>query len=292
MTDKRTLVSFDWAIKHLLRDKANFDVLEGFLSTLLKQEITITALLESESNQQFEDNKFNRVDVAVENERGELMVIEVQSNRESHYFERLLYGSSKLIVDHLRLGEPYNRVKKVISVSILYFLLGEGEDDYVYHGTTDFYGLNTHQKLTFTHRKKAAVVDTALTERNIFPEYYLIEVERFQNVIQSELDEWIYFLKNSEIRPEFRAKNIQQAQEKLDLLKMPLDQRRAYERFMENWASEQDQLQTAKAEGFEAGVVATIRAMLHAGLEIAFIATIVQRSEAYVLQVSQSSTEH
>ena len=304
MTDKRTLVSFDWAIKYILRDKANFDVLEGFLSTLLKQDITITALLESESNQQFEDNKFNRVDLAVENERGELMVVEVQSNRESHYFARLLYGSSKLIVDHLRLGEPYSQVKKVISVSILYFLLGEGEDDYVYHGTTDFYGLNTQQKLLFNHRKKAAVVGAEVAEPNIFPEYYLIEVERFQNVIQSELDEWIYFLKNSEIRPEFRAKNIQQAQEKLDLLKMPPDQRRAYERFMENWASEQDQFQTAfedgkaagfedgKAAGFEAGIVATIHAMLRAGLEISVIAGIVQRSEAYVLEIREQRAKN
>ncbi|CAK8725584.1 hypothetical protein GMJAKD_16820 [Candidatus Electrothrix aarhusensis] len=66
MSKKRTLVSFDWAIKNILRDKANYDVLEGFLSTLLDKDITILSVLESEGNQQDESDKFNRVDLAVE----------------------------------------------------------------------------------------------------------------------------------------------------------------------------------------------------------------------------------
>jgi len=33
----RHLISFDWALKRLLCSKANFDILEGFLSELLKQ---------------------------------------------------------------------------------------------------------------------------------------------------------------------------------------------------------------------------------------------------------------
>ena len=82
---KKTLVSFDWAIKSILRDKANFDVLEGFLSTLLSRDITVVSILESESTQRYETDKFNRVDLVVENEKGELLVIEVQSNRETNY---------------------------------------------------------------------------------------------------------------------------------------------------------------------------------------------------------------
>jgi hypothetical protein len=42
----REIVSFDWAIKNILRDKANFDVLEGFLFALLKEKITITQIIE------------------------------------------------------------------------------------------------------------------------------------------------------------------------------------------------------------------------------------------------------
>jgi hypothetical protein len=46
----RPLISFDWAIKRLLRQKANFSILEGFLTVLLKENIIIHSIGESESN--------------------------------------------------------------------------------------------------------------------------------------------------------------------------------------------------------------------------------------------------
>jgi len=140
MNEKRTLVSFDWAIKNILRDKVNHDVPEGFLSTLLERDIRILSLLESESNQDDASDKFNRVDLSVEDDAGEIYVIKVQAGWERYYLQRLLCGSSNLIVDCMQLGDSFAKVKKVISVSILYFLLGEGENDYLYKGATDFYG--------------------------------------------------------------------------------------------------------------------------------------------------------
>ena len=55
-------IRFDWAMKRLLRNKASFSVLEGFLTTLLNEKIKIHKLLESESNQEDEFDKYNRVD--------------------------------------------------------------------------------------------------------------------------------------------------------------------------------------------------------------------------------------
>ena len=59
MQDK--YIRFDWAIKRLLRQKANFDVLEGFLTVFIGERITIVELLESEDNQLSAEDKFNRV---------------------------------------------------------------------------------------------------------------------------------------------------------------------------------------------------------------------------------------
>ena len=78
---ERTLMSFDWAMKSILRDKANFDVLEGFLTTLLEEEITVISLLESEGNQQHEQDKYNRVDLAVQNAKGEIIIVEIKCAR-------------------------------------------------------------------------------------------------------------------------------------------------------------------------------------------------------------------
>ncbi len=268
MSEKRTLVSFDWAIKNILRDKANYDVLEGFLSTLLEKDITILSVLESEGNQQDESDKFNRVDLAVEDEKGEILIIEVQNSRERHYLQRLLYGTSKLIVDHLNLGESFAKVKKVISVSILYFLLGEGENDYIYKGSTDFYGLNTRERLHLKPRKRRAVVGRELDAgRNVFPEYYLIETERFHDIINSGIDEWVYFFKNSEVKADFRSKNIQAAAEKLDLLKMSEQERRSYEKYLVNRASEKDMIESAYDEGIEKGIKKGIEKGIVQGIE-------------------------
>ena len=93
----RQFVSFDWAMKKLLRSKANFDVLEGFLSELLKDDIVIEEILESEGNQEVALDKYNRVDLLVKDRLGQRIVIEVKYEREADYFQRMLYGSSKII---------------------------------------------------------------------------------------------------------------------------------------------------------------------------------------------------
>jgi predicted transposase/invertase (TIGR01784 family) len=290
------LISFDWAAKSLLRNKANFDILEGFLSALLKQDIKVLSLLESEGSQEYESDKFNRVDLVVEDANHELLVVEVQNNREVHYLERLLFGTSKLIVDHVQLGESYEKVRKVISISILYFLLGEGESDYVYHGRTEFYGLNDNSRLEFRHRNREAVLGGIESlNYDIFPEYYLIEVEKFRDIVNSDLDEWIYFLKNADIKDEFKSKNIQVARQKLDAMKMSEDERRAYERYLMNKASEKDMLLSAKLEGKlegkDEGVyeqqVKTARKMLAKGMEISLIAEMTELSEEEIQKLKK-----
>lgn len=213
------LMRFDWAIKSILRDKANFDVLEGFFCALLgEEEITIEHVLESESNAE-KDRKFNRVDLLVHDHLGRKFIIEVQNQRQADYLERLLFGTAKVIVENLPLGEAYHQLVKVISISILYFNLGVG-DDYVYTGLTEFKGLHTGHPLKVRERVSTPEATFSYRAKNIFPEYYLINVERFEDIIQSPLDEWIYLLKHSAVRPEFNARNINKAAQKLALLRM------------------------------------------------------------------------
>ncbi|WP_177428514.1 PD-(D/E)XK nuclease family transposase, partial [Candidatus Venteria ishoeyi] len=146
MTLKRKLISFDWAIKKVLRSKANFGILEGFLSELLFTDITILEVLESEANKETSEEKYNRVDIKVRDAKGKILIIEVQYSREMDYFQRILYGACKVITEHLPEGAAYADVTKIISVNILYHELGTG-DDYIYHGTTHFIGLHKHTEL-------------------------------------------------------------------------------------------------------------------------------------------------
>lgn len=93
----------------------------GFLSELLHEDFKIKQILESEENKETEDDKFNRVDILVENKNGELVIVEIQNTREAGYFQRMLYDTAKVIVEHITEGQPYSRVKKVYSVNIVYF---------------------------------------------------------------------------------------------------------------------------------------------------------------------------
>ncbi|MCI5163113.1 MAG: Rpn family recombination-promoting nuclease/putative transposase [Candidatus Electrothrix sp. AX5] len=228
---KRRLISFDWAMKKLLRSKANFEILEGFLSELLRDDIRILEILESESNKEDARDKFNRVDLKVKNQKDEIVVIEVQYERELDYLQRILFGTSKVITEHLGEGDPYSEIVKVISVNILYFDLGHGED-YVYHGSTTFKGVHQHDILELSREQQGVYEKKELSQ--VFPEYYLVKVNNFNDIAKDSLDEWIYFLKNEEIKEEFSAKGLAQAKSTLDVLKLSEQERVAYERYQDD----------------------------------------------------------
>ncbi|MBF0398706.1 MAG: Rpn family recombination-promoting nuclease/putative transposase [Desulfobacterales bacterium] len=251
------LIRFDWAMKYILRNKANFDILEGFLAALLSDnDIKVLNLLESEGNQDNEDSKFNRVDIMIEDSQHRKIIVEIQNCRESDYLERLLYGASKVIVDNQRLGVNFKDITKVISISVLYFNLGIG-DDYLYYGTTDFKGVNTgntlivRKRIEFINGKLENTIK--LEEKKIFPEYYLIQVERYQNEVKEAIDEWIYMIKNNEVKEGSKSKNIDKAREKLAEINMLPEEKVRYEKYLINMVIERDVVNTAKEEGFDIG---------------------------------------
>ena len=252
MSEKRKLVSFDWAIKALLRDKENFGILEGFLSELLFDDIKILDILEGESNKSSEDDKFNRLDVKVRNSKEEIILIEIQYDREMDYLQRMLYGSSKAIVEHMKKGMAYSNVKKVISVNILYYDFNEG-DDYIYKGTTSFTGLHSHSILKLnTLQQKFYNVDGI---DKIYPEYYIINVKKFDDNTEDSLDEWIYFLKNEDIKDDFNAKGLKEAKEKLDFLKMTDKERKQYEKFKMNLRDQASAYESTYVAGHFSGKI-------------------------------------
>ncbi len=242
----RTFVSFDWAIKKILRDKENFTVLAGFLSELLGFDVTIVSLLESEMNKDSELDKFDRVDILVQTSNKELMLIEVQYDDEDDYFHRMVYGISKLITEYISEGQRYGTIKKAFSINIMYYRLGQGKD-YVYEYVGNFIGRKKKDILQpTTHQKTKYGIETTA---DIFPKYYIIRVKSFGKTVEDPLDEWVYFLKNSEIKPEFKAKGMSRAKEVLRYENMPEQEKYAYNRYVENRRIEMGVLETAEDKG-------------------------------------------
>ena len=239
-------IRFDWAVKRLLRHKANFGVLEGFLTVLIGDEIHIVEILESEGNQQTENDKFNRVDIKALNSKNEIVIIEIQNTRELYYLERILYGVAKAITEHISLGETYYKVKKIYSISILYFDIGHGTD-YLYHGQNIFKGVHTGDFLQVSTREKDAIVPRMPSE--IYPEYFLIRVNEFNKVAVTPLEEWIEYLKTGIIRPDTTAPGLGEAREKLKYYSMTPQERHAYDEHLSALMIQNDVLDSAKLEG-------------------------------------------
>lgn len=239
-------IRFDWAVKRLLRNKANFGVLEGFLTVLIGDEIRIVEILESEGNQQTADDKFNRVDIKARNSKDEIVIIEIQNTRELYYLERILYGVAKAITEHISLGDSYYKVKKIYSISILYFDIGIGTD-YLYHGQNIFKGVHTGDFLQINTRERDAIVTRTPTD--IYPEYFLIRVNEFNKVAVTPLEEWIEYLKSGMIRPDTTAPGLGEAREKLKYFSMSPQERYAYDEHVSAMKIQNDVLGTAKLEG-------------------------------------------
>ena len=241
----KKLISFDWAIKRLLRNKANFVVLEGFLSELLFDNIKIEQILESESNQETEDSKYNRVDILTQNSKNELIIIEIQSTYEIDYFHRMAFGVSKSISENHRLGSKYKEIKKVISINIVYFDLGQGQD-YIYKGKTDFRGLHQNDLLGLSDKQRTTFLKENVSD--IFPEFYLLKVNQFNDIAKDTLDEWVYFLKNSEVKDEFRAKGLKEAGEVLDIMRLEKEDEYGYNRYMDSLSLKASEIFTLQTE--------------------------------------------
>lgn len=285
----KKLIRFDWAMKKMLRHKANFDILEGFLSELLEDDVKIKNVLESEGNKEEADDKFNRVDILVENSKGELVIIEVQNTQEYDYFHRMLFGASKAITEHIRENQAYANVKKIISITIAYFDLGQGKD-YVYHGTTVFKGIHKGDILGLSEKQVEVYNKGSVHE--IYPEYWVIKTGKFRNKVKDTLDEWIYFLKNAEIKSTFSAKGLKEANEKLDAMKLPEKERKAYDaylRHMMSIASRNHNIEIDAKEiikkAKEEGKIEAVLGLYEHGVSVEIIAKSLKISKESVLQI-------
>jgi len=162
----------------------------------------------------------------------------------------MLYGSSKAITEYIKKVIPIQKVNKVYSVNILYFNLGHG-DDYIYYGSTKFVGIHKNDELRLNQSQQDVYKKSYVSE--VYPEYYIIKVDEFDDIEKDTLDEWIYFLKNEDVKDNFTAKGLLEAKEKLDSMRLSPEDQTNYKSFLEDLHYEASMLQTSKIEGQNEG---------------------------------------
>ena len=238
---KNRFIRFDWAAKYMLRNKADFVIFEGLISTLVNEKVTIVELLESESNKESRNDKFNRVDIKAKNSKGEIILVEIQQTRELDYLQRMLYGVAKAVTEHIGSGQTYEHVKKVYSINILYFELGEGAD-YLYHGQTTLTGVHTDDILQLTAYERDDL--QVLNPKDVFPEYYVIRVNEFNKLAVTPLEEWMQYLKDEYIKPDTTVPGLREARERLEYLRMSPEEQREYDYYLDTLVRDTDVVKT------------------------------------------------
>lgn len=235
-------IRFDWAIRQLLREKANFGVLEGFLTVFLGEKITLLEIPENEDNPLPPGERLNRIVIKARNSRDETILIEIQNLRKLHYFERLLYG----VPNALPRREACRDVKKIYSISILYFDIGKG-NDYLYYGGNDLTGAHTGDPLELTIKEKSVIITPRPADT--VREYVLIRLNAFEQNAVTPLEEWMTYLKTGIIRFGTTAPGLGEARGKLSYFAMTSPERRAYEEYLNAIMIQNDVLDTARLEG-------------------------------------------
>jgi len=260
---ERELVSFDFAVKYLLRGKRDFVVLNGFLSELLGKKVEVKSIEDAENIKDGKDDKTNRVDLKAQINGGEIVVFEILFLIEWDFFGKALFGVCSAIKDQVEAGDVYD-IRKVYSVNIAYFNL-KSKKEYLFSGKLNgFQGVHYKDEVIPFAQSRS---QKSKKQFEIHPEYYLILPRMFDEKMRGRFDEWVYILKNSKARADFKAAGIKEAKTKLDYLRMTPEKKKQYVRFLELRRSARSALETAVGQGERRGERRGLRKGLEKGLQ-------------------------
>ncbi len=249
----KTLVSLDYAIKYLLKDKNDYEIVEGFISALLQdagyQPVKITALLESESNKEVNEMKRSIADLVVEDQQGHKYIVEIDRSYTNLFLNKACFNSCRLIVDNISANQDYTQIKKIFHINLLYFS-DEAMKSPLYHGKTIFREIdNQHPMNLHLADMGCRIFDLC----DVFPEYFVISIPLFDDIIRKELDEWLYFAKHSEVRDDFKSPSMKKLAERLNILKMTDKERSIYNHYVSKSLKARDYIISAETKGRKEG---------------------------------------
>ena len=246
---EKPLISFDFAIKYLLKNKGDYDIIEGFISALFAAQgyppVKINALLDCESNKEELDLKRSIADLIVEDEQGNKYIVEIERSYTPNFMHKACFNSSRIVVDGIYGNQDYTTIKKVFHISLLYFSTKEMQKP-IYHGKTIIHEIDTQHPVDIKIANEGMII---FNTPNIFPKYFFISVPMFDDVINAEIDEWLYVMKHSDTKKDFKSPYMNKVAERLAVIKMSAAERNEYIHYQKQSVHSQDVLHAATAKG-------------------------------------------
>ena len=136
---------------------------------------------------------------------------------------------------------------------------------HLYHGKTIIKEIDSQHPLNLhIGDQSGRIYDLA----SILPEFFLISVPLFDDVIKQEIDEWLYLMKHSEIKDGFKSPYMKKVAERLSILKMDAKEKDAYYTYLKETMSQRDAIVAAEAKGEEKKAIEMAKKMLAKGKDL------------------------
>lgn len=282
----QNLISFDYAIKYLLRNRANYGILEDFISAVIETgghpPVKIKMPLERESNKESSDLKGSIADMAVEDTQGKTYLVEVDRSAAVHFLHKACFNTSRLIVDTIPSAGSYLDIKKIIHISVLYTPPKEF-DSYLYHINTVVNSIKgaTKEQIEIVYKSH-----NLCSYAEILPQYFVIAVPLFNDEVATKLDEWVFFIKNQALRQGCHNPMLQEAYKRFSIINMSPEERTEYIKYCASNEKIKDYIITSRQEGLEEGLeqgkiegkIEVARNLLKEGMDIETIAMVTDLS--------------
>lgn len=176
----------DVIFKYIFGYEKNERILIALLNAILglegKEKIVKLTFLNTFNLQEYLKDKLSTLDVKAEDNTGRRVNIEMQVEPDKAYISRVIYYHDKLFTSQLKKAEPYEKLHKTISISILDFILFDDEREL--HNIYRY--LNVKSKKELTDIK----------------ELHFIELPKFKKdkpkKMRSRFEKWLHILKFGE----------------------------------------------------------------------------------------------
>ena len=251
------LPKVDFVFKRIFGNEKHPNVLISFLNAVLNPVDPIKAITLKDTTIEKEslESKFSRLDVKATTDKGEEINIEIQIKDEKNMIQRSLYYWSRMYYEQLKKGDIYDKLSRTICINLLDF------------------NLLPCDKFHSVYRLKECQTNEELTD---LEEIHFIELNKMKSVnnieeINSQLEEWIYFINQpeSELVRELERKNedLKEAKEELIRLSGDEETRKRYEKRMDTLRNERSALKSAEEKGIQKGLQKGLQQGLQKGLE-------------------------
>lgn len=250
----------DWSFKRIFGTEDVKDILIGFLNAVFEGEHVITDIkyLNNELKPDRAEGKTILYDLYCKTDKGSYIIVEMQNRNEHNFKDRSLYYMSRSIADQGERGDNWN---------------------YDLHPVYGIFFLNFNLEHSDLKDAKQSRTEVVLTDKetgevftNKFKEIF-IELPRFQKTeeeCETAYDQWIYTLKNLETMTVIpftdRQAIFARLGETASRLNMNSEERVRYRDELKMYRDYFNQMDYARDEGIDLGILMAARKMLTSGM--------------------------